>query len=93
MSEDNGIITLSKDINMKEFLKSRLNRLVLKIAGVLILIGTVHHHLTKPGPPYKPKLEKSNACLSDPEFMNEVRKAHYIPTRQERPDLYLKGED
>jgi hypothetical protein len=29
--------------------------------------------------------------VNDPEFQKGIKRAHYIPTSEERPDLYLQG--
>jgi hypothetical protein len=91
MSEDNGIITLSKDINMKEFLKSRLKKLAV-VFVVMFLAVQVIGYFDKPTPNLIPYSAQPGChIVNTPEFQEGIHRAHYIPTSEERPDLYLEG--
>lgn len=76
---------------MIRFIKRQIKKIVIGIVAVWLLLVAIDslHEPTPNGLPYAS--QPGCHIVNTPEFQAGIKRAHHIPTSEERPDLYLEG--
>jgi hypothetical protein len=76
---------------MIRFIKRQIKKIVIGIVAVFLAVHAIDYfdEPTPSGLPYA--AQPGCHIVNTPEFQEGIHRAHYIPTSEERPDLYLEG--
>jgi hypothetical protein len=78
---------------MYQFIKFNFKKIAFIIIALFLTIQLIDY-FDKPTPNKLPYSAQPGCdIVNDPEFQKGIKRAHYIPTSEERPDLYLQGGD
>lgn len=76
---------------MIRFIKRQIKKIVIGFVAVFLAIHVIDY-FDKPTPSGLPYAAQPGChIVNTPEFQEGIHRAHYIPTSEERPDLYLEG--
>jgi hypothetical protein len=78
---------------MIRLIKKQIKKIVIGIVAVWLLLVVIDsfQEPTPNGLPYA--AQPGCSIVNTPEFQAGIKRAHYIPSSEERPDLYLQGGD